>query len=140
MEVLVTYDNGHRFAATCHGHTVYTGKGDDGDTSRDGMWPAQMFAAALGMCIGGYVASYCEHHGIPYDDLRIEVDRETADAPSRTTRVTAKIILGAKLSKKDKDAIIRVADRCHITNSIREGMDVVCLLGDASDEEANDET
>jgi len=138
MEILVTYENGHRFAATCHEHTVYTGKGDDGDASRDGMWPAQMFAAALGMCIGGYVASYCEHHNIPYDDLRIEVDRETADAPSRTTRVTARIILGANISEKDAQGILRVADRCHITNSIKHGMDVVCTLAKGAGEAAND--
>jgi uncharacterized OsmC-like protein len=100
MEVLVAYENGTRFVATCDGHQVVTGTGDDGDSSRDGMWPAQLFVASLGMCIGGYVASYCKHHDIPCDDLRVELDRDTAHAPSRTTRVTAKIYLGAELSQK----------------------------------------
>jgi putative redox protein len=129
MEVLVAYENGTRFVATCDGCEVATGKGDDGDGSRDGMWPGQLFVAALGMCIGGYVASYCKHHNIPCDDLRVELDRDTARAPSRTTSVTAKIHLGAEVSGKDAAAILRVADRCHITNSIRQGMEVVCLLG-----------
>ena len=128
MEVLTEYENGTRFVASCDGHQVMTGKGDDGDSSRDGMWPAQLFVASLGMCIGGYVASYCMHHQIPCADLRIELDRDTARAPSRTTRVTAKIHLAAKLSQQDADAILRVADQCHITNSIRQSMEVVCLL------------
>ena len=130
------YENGTRFVATCDGHQVVTGKGDDGDKSRDGIWPAQLFAASLGMCIGGYVASYCQHHNIPCEDLRIEVARDTARAPSRTTRVTAKIHLGAKVSQKDVEAILRVADQCHITNSIRRSMDVVCLLASQEGEGA----
>jgi uncharacterized OsmC-like protein len=133
MEVLVEYENGTRFVATCDGHQVVTGKGDDGDGGRGGMWPAQLFVASLGMCIGGYVAGYCQHHDIPCADLRIELDRDTARAPSRTTRVTAKIHLGAKVSQKDAEAILRVADQCHITNSIRQGMEVVCFLAGHAD-------
>jgi putative redox protein len=128
MEILVGYESGTRFVASCDGHQVVTGKGDGGNSSRDGMWPAQLFVASLGMCIGGYVASYCKHRNIPCDDLRVELDRDTARAPSRTTRVTAKIYLGAELSHKDAEAILRVADQCHITNSIRQSMEVVCFL------------
>ncbi|UCC69098.1 MAG: OsmC family protein [Armatimonadota bacterium] len=135
MEVLIEYENGTRFTATCDGHKAVTGKGDDGDSSRDGMWPAQLFVGSLGMCIGGYVASYCKHHKIPCDDLRVELNRDTARAPSRTTRVTAKIHLGAKISQKDAEAILRVADQCHITNSIRQSMEVVCLLVSHAGEE-----
>ena len=128
MEILVEYENGMRFTATCDGHQVVTGEGNDGDTSRDGMWPAQLFAASLGMCIGGYVARFCQHHGIPCDDLRVELSRETARAPSRTTRVEARIHLGAKLTAEQEKGALRVADRCHITNSIRQGMEIVCSL------------
>ncbi len=137
MEVLVEYDNGTRFTATCDGYRVVTGKGDDGDSSRDGMYPAQLLVASLGMCIGGYVASYCKHHNIPCADLRIELDRDTARAPSRTTRVTAKIHLDAALSQKDAEAVLRVADQCHITNSIRQSMEVVCFLAGHAGEEAH---
>jgi len=128
VEVLVEYENGGRFRATCGKHVVTTGKGDDGEAARDGMWPAQLFVASLGMCIGGYIAAFCQHHNIPYDDLRIELTRETARAPSRTTKVMVEIHLGAKLSDKDARAILRVADYCHITESIEHGMQVTCSL------------
>lgn len=130
MEVLVEYDNGNRFVASCDGHTVMTGKGDDDDSEKDGMFPAQLFGAALGMCIGGYVASYCKHHDVPCEGLRIEMVRETARAPSRTTRVHAKIRLPNCPAAKHREAILRVADQCHITNSIKLGMEVVCALAD----------
>ncbi|NIN12761.1 MAG: hypothetical protein GTN78_12000, partial [Gemmatimonadales bacterium] len=55
MEVLVEHESGFRFAATSRGYTITGGKGEDGNEERDGMWPVQLFEAALGMCIGGYV-------------------------------------------------------------------------------------
>jgi len=130
----VRYEGGTRFSATgaetpAGGpFTVYTGKGDDGDTGKDGMYPAQLFAATLGMCVGGYVLSYCQHHDIPHEDLTIDVDRETARGPSRTTMVTLTVKVAAALEEKDAEAILKVADRCHITNSIRECVEVICRL------------
>jgi uncharacterized OsmC-like protein len=137
MKILVEYESGTRFIATCDGHQVTTGKADGGYGGSDGMWPAQLFAASLGMCIGGYVASYCKHHNIPCEDMRVEVSRTTARAPSRTTRVEARIDLGAKVSQKEAQAILRVADRCHITNSIKQGMEIVCVLADEAGEGAD---
>ena len=134
MEMQVKYEGGTRFSATVPEtltggpFTVYTGRGEDGDASRDGMYPAQLFAAAIGMCVGGYVLSYCQHHDIPHQDLAIEVHRETARGPSRTTKMLLTIKLAAPIQEKDAEAILKVADRCHITNSIRDPVEVICRL------------
>jgi uncharacterized OsmC-like protein len=141
MEVLVKYDNGYRFTATCKGCTVTTGRGDDGNNDRDGMWPAQLFSASIGMCIGGYVAEYCKKQGINYENMTIElsrrIERYSSDTGpsgaelSRTTRIDAKINLDAKLSQEQKQGILQAADCCHITKSIRDGMQIICSLADA---------
>jgi len=141
MEILVKYDNGHRFTATCKKYTVSTGRGDDGKTERDGMWPAQMFSASIGMCIGGYIAEYCEKQGINYEDMTIELSRRTerysSDTDSsgielsRTTRIDAKIYLGTTLSEHQRRGILEAADNCHITNSIKKGMEIACSLVEA---------
>jgi uncharacterized OsmC-like protein len=115
----------------CRGYTVTTGRGEDGNDKRDGMWPAQLFSASIGMCIGGYIAEFCKEQGIPYDDMTIELSRRTQSEPSRTTRIDAKIHLGAKLSQQQRQGILEAADKCHITMSIREGMQIVCSLADA---------
>jgi len=142
MEVLVKYENGFRFSATCKGYTVTTGCGEDGDDSRNGMWPAQLFEASIGMCIGGYVAKFCKEQGIPYKDMNIELSRRievnstgttpSGAKPSRTTRIDAKICLSAKLSQKQQQGILEAADSCHITKSIEQGMQIVCSLVEAS--------
>ena len=105
MEVLVKYESGFRFSAVCRGYTVTTGRGEDGNDKRDGMWPAQLFEASIGMCIGGYVAKFCKEQGIPYDDMTFEMSRRTQGEPSRTTRIDAKIHLDAKLSQEQKQGI-----------------------------------
>ena len=128
MEVLVKYDNGTRFTASCDGYTVTTGHGDDGDSSRNGMWPVQLFLASLGMCIGGYVLAYCKDNGIPCDDMTLEIHRTTARLPSRTTKVDVRIHIGAELPEKQAAAVLRAADRCHITNIIEHQMEVACSL------------
>jgi uncharacterized OsmC-like protein len=83
------------------------------------------------MCIGGYIAEFCKEQGIPYDDMTIELGRRTQSEPSRTTRIDTKIHLGAKLSQQQRQGILEAADKCHITESIREGMQIVCSLADA---------
>jgi len=128
MEVLVKHESGFRFSATCRGYTVTTGRGEDGNNERDGMWPAQLFEASIGMCIGGYIVKFCEEQGIPYDDMTIELSRRTQSEPSRTTRIDAKICLGANLSREQQKGVLEAADQCHITNSIREEVQVVCFL------------
>jgi uncharacterized OsmC-like protein len=138
MEVSVKYENGFRFSATCKGHTVTTGRGDDGNDKRDGMWPAQLFEASIGMCIGGYVVKFCREQGVPHQDITIELSRRIESGtsgttlleakPSRTTRIDAKIRLGAKLSSQQRDGILKAADNCHITKSIEDGMLIVCSL------------
>jgi len=138
MEVLVKYENGFRFSATCKGYTVTTGHGEDGNKERDGMWPAQLFEASIGMCIGGYIAKFCGEQGIPYDDMTIELSHRietspscTASSPAKTSltaRIDAKICLGAKLFPKQQQGILEAADSCHITKSIEQGMQIVCSL------------
>lgn len=137
MEVLVKYENGFRFSATCKGYAITTGRGDDGNQGRDGMWPAQLFEASIGMCIGGYIAKFCSEQGIPYDDMTIELSRRieassSGAKPSRTARIDARILLGAKLSQKQQQGILEAADTCHITKSIEQGMQIVCSSVEAS--------
>jgi uncharacterized OsmC-like protein len=145
MEVLVKYDNGYRFTATCKGYTVTTGRGDDGNTDRDGMWPAQLFSASIGMCIGGYIAQYCKEQGVNFGDMTIElsrrIERYSSDKGpsgahlSRTTRIDAKILLGTQLSEEQQRGILEAADKCHITNSINGKMQIVCSLAEAKVDE-----
>jgi len=87
-----------------------------------------------------YVVKYCKERSIPCEDMTIELSRHiesslanaTASEAklSRTTRIDAKIHFGAKLSSQQQQGLLAAADHCHITNSIRAGMQIVCSLTD----------
>ena len=124
MDILVEHKGGMRFTAGCRGYTVVSGKGEPGDGGEDGMWPGDLFAASLGMCIAGYIAGYCRNHGIPWEGMSVEMDRESARAPGRLARVAARVRLPGEVSEKDRKGILAVADRCYITQSIVHGMDI----------------
>lgn len=107
------------------------------------MWPAQLFETSIGMCIGGYIAKFCKEQGIPYEDMTIELSRRievgspgptpSEAKPSRTSRIDAKIYLGAKLSSEQQEGILGTAYKCHITKSIEEGMQIVCSSAEGTE-------
>lgn len=128
MEVIVKYENGERFEACAGEYTLTSGEGSDGNKARDGMYPPDMLAAATGACVGIYILRHCAHHDIPCEGLTIKVTRETAKAPSRTTRIEVKIEMPGELTDKQREGILRVADMCHIGQTLRRGAEVVCSL------------
>ncbi|MFO8006143.1 MAG: OsmC family protein [Candidatus Brocadiia bacterium] len=137
MEVMVEHESGFRFAATCRGHTVTSGEGEDGNEERDGMWPVQLFEAALGMCIGGYIVEYCAENDIPYEGMTVELSRHmqagppdpvTGESRSLTSRINAVVHLDAELTDRQQEDILAMADSCHITRSIGAGLEIDCSL------------
>ena len=133
MEILVSHMGGLRFKAQARGHTVITGEDEAEPAGPAGMWPGELFVAALGMCIGGYVASFCKNHGTAYEGMTVELTREPARKPSRIKEVQVKVRLPELPSEQEQKAIIRAADLCYITQSIVHGMTVSVSLGTQSE-------
>ena len=130
MSIVVRHDKGLRFIAQCDGHSVVTGVVEGDHEQNNGMWPGQLFIAALGACIGGYVARFCERHELPYAGMSVVVDYENADSPSRVGAVRAAVELPAPVSSRHRQAILRVAAQCYITQSIDHKMQIEVSLSD----------
>jgi putative redox protein len=133
MEILVKHDKGKRFIARCGNYTVVTGIAEGDDEEQNGMWPGQLFIAALGACIAGYVTHFCERHDMPYEGMSVELDYENSDSPSRVVAVHARLNLPVPVPEKFRQALLRVAEQCYITQSIEHRMRVnVSLAQDSS--------
>ena len=128
MEILVTHVGGMRFRAEVDEHVVITGESEDDPGGPRGMWPGQLFVAALGMCIGGYVMSFCNTHGLAYEGMRVELARQNGRNPSRITNVEVRITLPELPSEREQKAIIRAAKLCYVTQSIVHDMAVAVSL------------
>ena len=123
MDVTVRQESGGRFSAECKGYIVRTGRGEE-QKDLDGMYPAEMFVASLGMCIGGYVASYCKNHEVPCEGLVVEMHAERAEDGGGLAEITARIKFPGKLDKRLRTVLKRVADKCFITRSIDTGVKI----------------
>ncbi len=122
-KLYVKHDSGTRFTSTAGAYTVVTGKGDP-NTGQDGMAPGQLFAAALGMCIGVTLRAYCKNHDIPYEGMSIEVERESTEDGRRLKLIRLRVNIPAHLSDKDLQVLNRVAHRCYVDQSIKNGADI----------------
>ena len=130
MDILVKHDKDMRFVAQCGNYTVVTGSAEGEDEQTNGMWPGQLFVAALGACIAGYVAHFCQRHDISYEGMSVELDYESSDSPSRVLEVCARLRLPAPVPDNYQQALLRVAEQCYITQSIEHRMQVnVSLAG-----------
>ena len=130
MDILVKHDKDMRFVAQCGNYTVVTGSAEGDDEQNNGMWPGQLFIAALGACIAGYVARFCQRHDISYEGMSVELDYESSDSPSRVVEVYARLSLPAPVPDKYQQALLRVAEQCYITQSIEHNMDINVSLSD----------
>lgn len=130
MDILVKHDKDLRFIAQCGNYTVVTGEMEGDDEQNNGMWPGQLFIAALGACIAGYVARFCQRHDISYQGMSVALDYESDDSPSRVVAVTARLNLPGSVPDKYQQAVLRVAEQCYITQSIEHKMQVNVSLAD----------
>ena len=133
MKIMVEHDRDMRFMAKCGRYVVATGKAED-DKHNNGMWPGQLFIAALGACIAGYVVAFCKRHNLAHEGMTVELDYESADSPSRATVANAVVNLPALVAAKYRRALIRTADQCYITQSIEHRMQVGVLLRDGAEQ------
>ena len=130
MTIVVRHDKDMRFIAQCGKYTVITGRAEEDDEKENGMWPGQLFIAALGACVAGYVANFCKRHNIAYEEMSVELDYESSDSPPRVVEVSATLKLPASVPDKYREAIVRVAEQCYITQSIAHKMIVNVFLSD----------
>jgi len=130
VDILVEHDKDMRFTARCGKYTIVTGQVQDDDEQNNGMWPGQLFIAALGACIAGYVARFCQRHDIPYEGMSVELDYDSDDSPSRVVVVHVRLNFPGPVPEKYQQAVLRVAKQCYITQSIEHRMEVNVSLAD----------
>jgi len=131
MDVTVRQESGRRFSAECRGYVVRTGGGGE-EKHLDGMYPAEVFVASLGMCIGGYVTSYCKNHEIPCKGLTVEMQGERAEDGGGLAGIAARVKFPGELDKRLRTVLKRVADKCFITRSIDAGVKIVAEVEESA--------
>jgi putative redox protein len=97
-----------------------------------GPTPPEFFVSSLGSCVAALVANYCNNANLDTTDLSVDVTFDKVEDPARLTNVKVIIHLpNADVNGREK-AILRVAERCPVHETIS-SMDAVkiSLNGDS---------
>jgi uncharacterized OsmC-like protein len=86
--------------------------------SNRGPTPPEFFVASLGSCVAALVADYAQRAGIDARDLSVDVTYDKADDPTRLVDVGVQIHLPADGLAGREQAILRVAERCPVHQTI----------------------
>jgi uncharacterized OsmC-like protein len=86
--------------------------------SERGPTPPELFVASLGSCVGAFVANYCREAGIDASGLNVDVAYEKAEDPTRLTDVHVQVNIPHGDYKGREKAILRVAERCPVHETV----------------------
>jgi uncharacterized OsmC-like protein len=93
MSIVIQHHQDVRFSIHHGDHQVTVDLPENHGGSDRGMSPPQLFVAALGACIGVYIADYCDSQAIPYQGLQLHLDWKLRDRPRRTSHVRVRVEL-----------------------------------------------
>jgi putative redox protein len=95
VEVTLQHTGGARFVAEARQHRVVVDQpAEDGATDK-GMSPAELLLAALGSCIGQYVAQYLKLRGLSTDGLLVRVTADRSTRPLRLSNFCVEVVAPA---------------------------------------------
>jgi putative redox protein len=119
--IIVTHDGGVKFTAQVRSHHVVVDQpiragGDDSAPT-----PLELLGAALGSCVALYVQQFCHVRGLPYKDMRVEVETTAATNPNRIARFVVHVVLPTDLPDEYSEIIERVARNCPVHHTLAHG-------------------
>ncbi len=118
-EIVVTLSGGRRVDAQVGRHVVRTDQpvedgGEDSSAS-----PFQLFLASIGTCAGVFVQGFCHKRGISYEGIRIRERPQIHPETGALTAVDLEIEVPPSFPEKYRDALVRVASKCSVKQSIQ---------------------
>ena len=126
--IVVTHEGGVRFAAQVRSHRVIVDQPIQGGGDDAGPMPIELLGTALGTCIALYVQQFCQTRGLPTDGLRVEVDQQGAQNPSRIGAFRVRIMLPVEVPPQLATILERVARSCPAHHTLEMGAEVSVQL------------
>ena len=118
MEMEITFPGGARVDASFGPHIVRTDQPPAGGGEGSAPTPFALFLSSFGTCAGSYVLGFLRKRDLPTDNVKL-IQRTHRDPESgMTDRVEIEIMLPADFPEKYRDAIVRAAGQCAVTQHL----------------------
>jgi uncharacterized OsmC-like protein len=120
---------GDQFRIAVRGHELVVDQPGSGSPGA-GPTPTELFIAGLASCIGFFAGRYLVRHQLPTEGLRVTTDYAIGGRPARVTDISVKLYLPDGVPDDRVPALLAVASRCTIHNSLHETPDVAIEIAD----------
>lgn len=117
-ELNIKYTGGIGFQAKGRQHAVTIDLPKEKGGEDSGMTPPEVFIASLGSCIGVYVVRYCQNAKLDAEGLNINLTWKLSDDNTRISEINVTLSLPKANVGKRRTAVLDVAHRCLIHNTI----------------------
>jgi uncharacterized OsmC-like protein len=126
--IVVTHEQGVRFAPQIGSHRIVVDQPVRGGGEDSGPSPIELLGTALGTCVALYVQQFCHARELPYDGLRVEVEQQGATNPARIGRFVVRVMLETELPEHYAAMLERVARSCPAHGTLAHGAEVTVLI------------
>jgi putative redox protein len=92
VDVTLQYTEGARFIAEARQHRLIIDQPAEDGASDHGMTPSELLLAALGSCVGQFVAQYLNLRGLPAKGLHVRVEADRKSRPLRLDNFRVEIV------------------------------------------------
>ena len=128
MQLSATHVDGLRFVVTAEQHALLVDAPESEGGTGTGMNSRQLFAASEAACILSFVANSLQLRGLPMRKLSLEMDYEQAKRPQRISQLDMRILVDPPVPEEMHRAILAVAERSILPNTLRHPPDVYVSL------------
>lgn len=118
MRITVEHVAGRRFQATVGEHMVSVDSSAEYGEAGTALSAPQLFAVAVGACIGEFVANSCQMHALRFDRLSVWVEYKKEMQPRRIGRMEVTLHMEPEPSEEVKRRLIGVARHVTLVNTL----------------------
>lgn len=118
MDVKVLFPGGKRVDAVTEGFTIETDQAVQGGGEGAAPEPFTLFLASMATCAGIYVLSFCQHRGLPTENVSLTMSTEDDPIKRLIGKVKINIIVPDAFPQKYHAPLIRSAEQCAVAKHI----------------------
>jgi len=122
MNMEIVFPGGKRVDALYGNFTIRTDQSIRGGGEGSVPEPFDLFFASLGTCAGIYVLSFCQHHDLPAEDIRLYQTTERDLETKLFQKLKIDIRVPASFPEKYHKALVRSAEQCTVKKHIAKGL------------------
>lgn len=114
----VTPEPGKRLAIGVRDHVLFVDQPVEDGGADSAPTPTELLLASLAGCVAHYARSYLARHGLPDAGLRVDATAELTVRPARLDDITVSLRLPDGFPEERRDALLAVASRCTVHNTL----------------------